>query len=94
MEEKLQQYARLTAEKKKIEGELGVLKLDILEHVKAQDKPVETKWGVFSKYNKPTYEYSPAVVRLEEDLKILMHEEKEMGIAKEVAKTHLRFKPA
>ena len=83
--EKLQEYASLKSEEKRIAERLEELGPEIREAMRAEDvDKVNTEFGAFSLSERSTWQYSPAVAELQE-------KEKANGTAKKLVSTILRF---
>lgn len=86
--EKLQEYASLKSEEKRIAERLEELGPEIREAMRAEDvDKVNTEFGSFSLSERGTWQYSPAVAELQE-------KEKANGTAKKLISTILRFTAA
>lgn len=93
MEKLLKEYAEVREEREKIEALESKIKDKILDAMKKDDAvKVEADFGTFSRATRLSWTYSKAVVKKEEDLKILKEKEQKKGIAKSTATEYLAFR--
>jgi len=87
------EYARLTAQKKDLEGRINALKVDILsEMTEAKVTKIKTDVGNFTKACKTTWKYTDKVKTLEDKLKVEKIKEQEKGDATANLTEYLVFK--
>lgn len=78
-------YRDLKLKQKQLEEEIKIISGQIIEDMRINDLEkvkLEDGSGVFSLVGRKTWEYSPAVMKKEEELKELKTEEQSRGIAK------------
>jgi hypothetical protein len=89
----LKQYASLVETFATLENEREILRIQIVKAFK--EKQIEkhnTEFGHFSLGHRSTYEYSDAVKKLSDKVKIAKHKEEVSGKAKEKVTDYLIFK--
>lgn len=93
MENIYRDYAEAKQAIKDLETKADFLKKAIMHDLEERGVKNEKKdFGSFSLVSKKSWKYTPAVEKLNEDLKILQLEEQEKGIAKESVSHYLMFK--
>lgn len=95
MSNKLEQlqveYAEVCNTEKEIAAKKADLKAQIEDILPQKPVDIKTDYGTFKMVSQPKWDYSPAVKRLEEDVKILKVEEQEQGLATKTETFGLRF---
>jgi len=87
------EYAKITAEMKALEEKRDALKESILgEMSKEGMTKAETDFGVFSIASRTSYEYTDAITKLKEKVKLAELKEQKTGKAKEKVTEYLYFK--
>jgi hypothetical protein len=93
MENIYKEYAEAKQAIKDLETKADLMKKAILHDLEERGVKCEKKeFGSFSLVSKKSWKYTPAVEKLNEDLKMLQFEEQEKGIAKASESHYLMFK--
>lgn len=94
-EENIRKYLSVKAKREEAESEEKALRQLILEDMISHklEKIESDVFGSFTVAHKKSWKYSPAVVKVEERLKIIKFKEQEKGIAQAVESEYLLYKP-
>jgi len=89
----ISEFAKVTAHIKELEVMRDALKEDILKEMSKEGMTkAETDFGVFSIAARTSYEYTDAVAKLKEKVKLAELKEQKTGKAKEKVTEYLYFK--
>lgn len=91
----LAKYVELEERFKALEQEKQELRAVILDDLRQNnlDKIESEVFGSFTVAHKTSWKYSPAIVKLEEKVKIAKDKEQKKGVAKPVVTDYLLYKP-
>lgn len=87
------EYAEIAIQEKEIAAKKARVKQNIEELLPQESTTLDTTYGKFTMVGRKNWTYSPAVKRIEEDLKILKVEEEESEVATYEEVFGLRFNP-
>lgn len=91
----LSEFVKVTSEMKALEEKREALRVAILEDMEAENlNKVESDYGTFSVAQRTSYEYTEAIAKLKEKVKLAELKEQKMGKAKEKVTSYLYFKAA
>lgn len=89
-----QDYAKLQMHLAKLEAEKTLLKSEILEEMaKSKVDKAETDYGIFTHAIRTSFQYTEAVKKLEEKVKIAKVKEEQKGLAKQKETDYLVYTP-
>lgn len=101
MENKLEEYALLTARMKADKARLDIVKAEIEEELGQNDASIKNEYGTFKMVSRTTWKHSDAIKEQEEELKMAKQDEIEQwdpesqtGPATPEVKYSLRLTPA
>lgn len=94
-EHNIQKYLQVRTQREALEAEERDLRQAILTDLVSNklEKIESDVFGSFTVAHKKSWKYSPAVVKVEERLKIIKFKEQEKGIAQAVESEYLLYKP-